>query len=136
MRHAYEQLELDHESRKYVTINTHRGLFTYTRLPYGVSSAPSIFQRVMDSMFQGIPNVLVYLDDILITGKTEAEHLQTLDIVLSKLNLSGFHLKRDKCEFMKQDVVFLGHKVDEFGLHPVGATLESIVRARTPTNIT
>ena len=62
MRHAYEQLELDHESRKYVTINTHRGLFTYTRLPYGVSSAPSIFQRVMDSMFQCIPNVLsIYL---------------------------------------------------------------------------
>ena len=51
MRHAYEQLHLDRESRKFVTINTHRGLFTYTRMPYGVSSAPSIFQRVIDAMF-------------------------------------------------------------------------------------
>jgi hypothetical protein len=49
MRHAYEQIELHPDSRKFVTINTPRGLFTYKRLPYGVSSAPGIFQRVMDS---------------------------------------------------------------------------------------
>ena len=51
MRHAYEQLHLNRESRKFVTINTHRGLFTYTRMPYGVSFAPSFFQRVIDAMF-------------------------------------------------------------------------------------
>ena len=65
MRHAYEQLHLDRESRKFVTINTHRGLFTYTRMPYGVSSAVSIFQRVIDAIFQGIPYILCYLGDIL-----------------------------------------------------------------------
>ena len=66
MRHAYEQIPLDPDSRKYVTINTHRGLFTYRRLPYGISSAHAIFQHVMDALLQGIPNVLVYLDDVLI----------------------------------------------------------------------
>ena len=69
LRHAYEQLPLAAKSRKYVTSNTHRGLFTYTLIPYGVSVAPSIFHRVIDSPFQGMPNVLVYLNDILITGK-------------------------------------------------------------------
>ena len=59
------------ESRKYVTINTPRGLFTYKRLPYGVSSAPGIFQRVMDSLLKGIPNTMMYLDDVLVTGPTE-----------------------------------------------------------------
>ena len=92
LRHAYEQLPFAAESRKYVTINTHRGLFTYTRLPYGVSMAPSIFQRVIDSLFQGMPNVLVYLDDILITVKSEEDHLHTLEQVLLKLNTYGFHL--------------------------------------------
>ena len=136
MRHAYEQLELDKNSRKYVTINTHRGLFTYTRLPYGVAAAPSIFQRVMDSMFQGMPNVLVYLDDILVSGTTRDEHLKTLNLVLAKLSSSGFHLKKEKCDFMKTDVVFLGHKVDATGLHPIGATLTGIKNARIPTCVT
>ena len=122
MSKAYEQLSLDVESRKYVTINTHRGLFTYKRMPYGVSSAPSIFQRVIDSLFQRIPNVLCYLDDILITGKT-VEHIKTFEIVMKKLNDMGFHLKREKCSFLEENVMFLGHKFDSTGLHLAGATI-------------
>ena len=136
MRHAYEQLALDPDSRKYVTINTHRGLFTYTRMPYGVSSAPSIFQRVIDSLFQGMPHVLCYLDDILITGSSDNQHRETLEKVLQKLSEAGIRLKKSKCEFMKDSVVFLGHKVDAHGVHPAGATLEAIRDARPPTNLT
>ena len=136
MRHAYEQLSLDPESRKYVTINSHRGLFTYTRMPYGASSAPSIFQRVMDSMFQGIPHVLCYLDAILITGSSDDEHLQTLEKVFCKLEEAGIHLKKSKCEFMSDSVVFVGHKVDAQGVHPAGVTLQAIREARSPSNLT
>ena len=55
LSHAYQQFQLDPDSHKYVTINTHKGLFTYNRLLFGVASAPSIFQRVMESVLQGIP---------------------------------------------------------------------------------
>ena len=79
---VYQQLPLDVESRKYVVINTHKGLFRYTCLPYGISSAPGIFQKVMESLLQGIPNVTVYLDDILISGENETAHLRSLDEVL------------------------------------------------------
>ena len=65
---AYQQVPLEPESRKLTTINMIRGLFEYTRLPFGVSSAPAIFQRVMDTLLVNIPNVAVYLDDILIAG--------------------------------------------------------------------
>ena len=58
---AYQQLPLDEESQKYVVINTQKGLFKYTRLLYGISSAPGIFQRVMESILQGIPSVIAYL---------------------------------------------------------------------------
>ena len=65
-----------------MTINTHKGLYKYKRLPYGVASAPAIFQKFMENILQGIPNVVIYIDDILIMGKSDAEHLATLREVL------------------------------------------------------
>ena len=56
---AYLQVKLKEESRKYVVVNTHKGLFQYTRLPYGVASAPGIFQRVMENVLQGLPHTVV-----------------------------------------------------------------------------
>ena len=82
---VYQQLPLDDNSKKYVVINTHRGLFRYTRLPFGIASAPGIFQRVMEGVLQGVQGVVVYLDDILATGSSEEKHLKTLDEVLSRL---------------------------------------------------
>ena len=56
LSHAYMQLALDPESKKYVSISTQKGLFQYTRLPFGISSAPAIFQRTMERVLHGIPN--------------------------------------------------------------------------------
>ena len=71
LSHAYQQMVLEEDSRKYVVINTHKGLYRYTRLLFGIASAPAVFQRTMDTILQGIPNVLCYLDNILITGLSE-----------------------------------------------------------------
>ena len=62
---------LEEDLRKYVVINTHKGLYRYTRLPFGIASAPAVFQKTMGTILQGIPNVLCYLDDILITELSE-----------------------------------------------------------------
>ena len=67
MSQAYQQLLLDDESKQYTTINTHKGLFQYNRVPYGVSSAPGIFQRNMENLLQKIPYVIVRVDDILVS---------------------------------------------------------------------
>ena len=83
-----------------MTIDTHKELYRYNRLPFSVSAAPSIFQRVMENLLQGIPWVSIYLDDILITGPTKTEHLATLDKVLSQLEAAGFRLKQQKCAFL------------------------------------
>ena len=64
MSQAYLQVLVDDQSKEMLTINTHKGIFVYNRLPFGVSSAPGIFQRTMESLLQGIPHVLAYLDDI------------------------------------------------------------------------
>ena len=86
---AYTQLELDEESRQYVAINTHRGLYRYLWLPFGIASAPAIFQQSMDTILQGIPGVLCYLDDVLIVGKTREEHISTSEEVLKRLQKEG-----------------------------------------------
>ena len=62
MSQAYQQLLLDEESKKFTTINTHKGLYQYNRLPFGVSSASGIFQRTMENLLQGIPHVAVRVD--------------------------------------------------------------------------
>ena len=60
LAHAYLQIPLDEESKQYVVINTQKGLYKYNRLPFGIASAPAIFQRTMEGILQGIPNVSIY----------------------------------------------------------------------------
>ena len=77
------------------------------------ASAPGIFERVMESLLRGIQGVVVYIDDILVTGKTKADHLAALDEVLMRLENAGLHLKRKKCSFMQPSVTY----IDAKGLH-------------------
>ena len=102
-----------------MVVNTHRGLFRYNRLLFGISSAPAIFQRVMECLLKGIPGVVVYLDDILITGSSTEEHLATLDKVFQKLQDAVLKLKQNKCVFLTPTVTYLRHCIDAQGLHPV-----------------
>ena len=83
---------MEEESREFVVVNTHRGLFRYKRLPFGVSSAPGIFQRVMEAILRNIPGVVVYIDDILVTAATDEEHLAALEEVLRRLDEAGLYV--------------------------------------------
>ena len=118
LAHAYQQIPLEEESKQYVVINTLRGLYKYNRLPFGVASAPAIFQKTMDNLLQGLKKVTVYIDDILVTGSTQEEHLKNLEEVLTRLQRAGIQLKRSKCAFMLPSVEYLGHIISTEGLHP------------------
>ena len=75
---AYTQILLDDTSAGYVTINTHKGLYKYNRLPYGVASAPAIFQTFIETVLRGVSNCVYFIDNILVTGKNYQEHLASL----------------------------------------------------------
>ena len=136
LAHAYQQIELEEESRKYVTVNTHKGLFQYNRLPFGVASAPAVFQRTMENLLQGLNNVCIYLDDILVTGSSERDHLENLAAVLEKLEGAGVRLKRSKCHFMLPSVEYLGHIISNKGIQPTEEKIRAIVKAPAPNNVT
>ena len=116
-------------------INTTKGLFRYNRLPFGVSSAPATFQRTMESLLQNIDNVCVYLDDILVTGSSEENHLKNLDLVLTRLKTAGVKLKQEKCAFLLPEVEYLGHKISKHGLKPNSEKIRAIKEAPVPENL-
>ncbi|XP_072020487.1 uncharacterized protein [Amphiura filiformis] len=82
MSSTYQQVQLDENSREYVTINSHLGLFRFTRLAFGISSANAIFQELMEKILTGLEGVAVFVDDIIITGINDDDHKKNLKGVL------------------------------------------------------
>ena len=115
------------DCRKYVTINTYCGLYQYNRLPFGVASAPAVFQQLMETVLQGAKGVVCYLNDPMVTGKDEQDHFRNLDEVLHRLKQWGFRLKKSKCHLLQPSVEYLGFKVDADGLHKMAAKVEAIL---------
>ena len=136
LSNAYQQLELDDESRELTTINSTKGLYQFTRCPYGISTAPSIFQRTMDSLLADIPQTAVFLDDVLVTGNSEEEHLANLNAVMTRLENEGLRLRAEKCLFFAPEVVYLGHRITESGLQPTLDKVQAVVDAPDPRNTT
>ena len=134
LTNAYQQMPLDQDSRELVTINTHKGLYRYTRLPFGVASAPALFQKVMDTVLQGLSHVICYLDDILITGANDEEHLRNVELVLERLRKHGIRVRKEKCEFFCKAVEYLGHRVDDTGLHTTEKKVDALRLAPQPRN--
>ena len=135
LSNAYLQMELDDDSKEMLTINTSKGLFRYNRLPFGIASAPAIFQRAIEQIMQGFKMVLVYQDDILITAKNDKDHLRTLDEVLSRLKAYGLRVKPNKVTFFAESLNYLGYKIDAHGVHVINDKVEAILHVPAPTNV-
>ena len=128
---VYQQMELTADSQHYLTVNTHKGLYAYQRLTYGIASAPAIFQSTMDQILQGMDKVHCRIDDNLIRTEPH-EHLQVLDEVLTRLEKHGILAKRSKCEFMVPSVEFLLYRVDGEGRHPTDEKIAVVKRGPEP----
>lgn len=133
---AYTQLELSERSKKFMTINTIKGLFTYNRLPQGAASSAAIFQQVMDQVLQGLEGVSCYLDDVLIAGKSLSDCKNKLFLVLERLHEANIKIKLSKCKFFVDQLPFLGHVITDKGLLPNPDKIETIAKANPPKNQT
>ena len=83
----------------------------------------------MEKILQGIEGVTVYIDDILVTGRTDKQHLHTLEIVLERLHQYGLRLKRGKCSFMQPSVQYLGYVIDKEGIHTTPEKVQAILNS-------
>ena len=132
---AYHQLELHPDSRAITNFSTNVGLFRYKRLLFGVSSSSEVFQHTISQVLNGIPGVNNISDDIIVYGKTVAEHNNNLRAVISRLVENGLTLNKEKCQLHKQSIEFYGHifSADGVAIHPKHKT--AISNIDRPQNV-
>ncbi|XP_055909310.1 uncharacterized protein K02A2.6-like [Eupeodes corollae] len=132
---AYLQVPLDDESKKLCVISTQFGLFEYQRLPFGTSSSTGIFQRYIEQLTSDIDFCTSYLDDIIVSGRTDDEHLHNLQILLERLERHGLRCRLEKCQFAKSEINYLGHIIDAAGICPSEARVAAIRDLPEPRNL-
>ena len=135
-RNGFHQVPVSTESQPYLAFSTPFGRYAYTKLPFGISSAPEVFSRSMYSVLEGIPNILIYIDDIILWGTTQEEHDKTLELVLQRLNSAGLALNKQKCQFSVQSISFLGHVWSTSGIHPCPSKVAAIANMPLPDSVT
>ena len=115
---------------------TKYGLYEYTKMPFGLCSAPGTFQRCMELVFRGLQwqTILIYLDDLIILGGTKEENLDHLDVALGRLEAAGLKLKPSKCHILQPEVLFLGHVVSEQGMRPNPQLIDCVRNWKPPTS--
>ena len=131
---GFWQIPLDPESAKLTTFLTPFGRFYMKRVPFGVSSAPEIFMRTVLEILQGIQGVVCYFDDILCHSTTPSEHEELLKRVHQRLEEAGLLLHREKCEYRKSEITFLGHIIDSQGCRPDPTKVEAISSLPEPSD--
>ena len=132
---GFHQLLLDVDSHLLTTFATHCGLYRFKRLPFGVSCAPEIFQRVVSDILSGLPGVVVYIDDILVFGRNYKEHDERLAAVLARLEAINLQLNWAKCHTSQEQVKYLGHMLTKQGVQADSDKLCTICNMATPESV-
>lgn len=138
IKSAYWQIPVSKESRPLTAFTVpSRGLFQFKRMPFGLTNAPAVWQRLIDRVV-GVDlekNVFVYLDDVIICTSTFDEHIRVLREVISRVTKAGLTLNRDKCNFVKSELKYLGYIVNASGLLVDPAKIDAILQIPTPKNV-
>ncbi|KAL9967186.1 hypothetical protein ACROYT_G025364 [Oculina patagonica] len=131
---AYHQIELSPESRDITTFCTHKGLYRYKRLMFGISCAPEMYQKVLQQVLQDCDGAHNILDDVIVHAATEEEHDRRFENVVRVLSSKGLTLNRDKCQFKMSHLEFMGHVLSARGIGPADVKVKAVVDAREPTS--
>ena len=138
---GFWQVELDEESSKLCTFNTPFGRYRFTRLPFGIKSAPEVFQRYMSEMLQGIPGAQpipgadAVVDDNLIWGASVEEHDERLRMMLERARVYNLKLNKKKCQLRQDEVAYVGHVITKQGLKPDPEKIRAISKMKPPENL-
>ena len=135
---GYWQVPVQKNDRPKTAFASRRGLYEFSVMPFGLCNAPATFQRLMESVLRGLQFeiCLVYLDDIIVTGKTFDDMIQNLSMVFDRLSEAGLKLKAKKCNLFASEVEYLGHVVTEAGITTSKDKIKAIADWPVPRNVT
>ena len=131
----YHQIPLVESDRSKTAFFADGQLWQYTRMPFGLKNAVAACSRIMSNIFHDIPNVLIYLDDILIFAPTQAEHDAALKVVLEKIRHYGLSLNSKKCNFNLFNVNFLGFCIEDGQIRPDPGRISSLLEFPLPSDL-
>ena len=132
---GYWQIPLHPDSSRLTTFITPSGRFCFRRLPFGITSAPEIFQKRMTNLLRNQDNVAAIQDDIIVYGKTIAEHDLSLQRVFKTIAQSGLRLNEKKCEIRKPEICYFGNIISEKGVSPDPEKVKAIQELSAPKNV-
>lgn len=132
LKDAYFHVELLEDVRHYTTFMTANGLMRFKRLPFGLSCAPELFQRVMERLLINCKNIIVYLDDILIYALTLEELEALVADVKRVLKNNNLTINEEKSVYNQTSVEFLGFDIDGSGILPTGNKISDIRDFKRP----
>lgn len=135
-RKGFWQIQLSERTQKYLTFATPWGRYCCIKLPFGLCSAPEVFQQIMSKLLTGIQNAEASMDDILIFASTKEELQNTTQEVINRIKSAGLTLNKEKCEFEVAKIKFLGHLLSAQGVEIDNEKVEAIGRLRQPENKT
>ena len=124
--HGFWQVKLDKDSSKLATFNTPFGRYSYKRLPFGIASAPEVFQNIMSHLFDDIEGLDVIVDDLVVWGENTEQHDVGLRQVLDHCRERNLKLNKDKCRFRLSDVSYVGHVLSADGVKPDPLKVEAV----------
>ncbi|KRZ50518.1 Retrovirus-related Pol polyprotein from transposon 17.6, partial [Trichinella nativa] len=132
---GYWQVEVEPQDREKTAFTTPLGLYQFKVMPFGLCNAPATFQRLMEIALRGLvgSDCLVYLDDVIVFGKTAEEHTARLREVFRRLREVGLKVKPEKCRLMKRRVAYLGHIISEKGIATDPSKTSAVREWPTPT---
>ena len=131
---GYWQMELNEESSKLCTFNTPLGRYRFTRLPFGIKSAPEVFQKKMSQVLEDIDGAEAIVDDILVWGKDIQEHDARLKKVLDRVQEVNLKLNQKKCQVRKEEIAYVGHLLTKDGLKPDPEKIGAVQAMTKPSN--
>ncbi|GBG72903.1 hypothetical protein CBR_g12623 [Chara braunii] len=138
LKSGNHQISIRPQDRYKTSFKTRYGHFEWVVMLFGLTNAPVTFQAAMTNEFRAMLDrfVLVYLDDILVYSRTLEEHLDHLRRVLERLRRAKFKANRDKCEFVRQELEYLGHFVTPQGISPLSDKIQAVQDWPEPRNVT
>ncbi|CAM1332867.1 Uncharacterised protein r2_g4210 [Pycnogonum litorale] len=135
LKMGFHQISLAKKSRKLTTFITHRGIYRYRRLMFGVNSAPEIYQKLIYDVLSKCDGVTNIADDIIVYGRDQDEHDRRLFAVLDRLQEVGLTLNPKKCKFRLHSLTFFGHQITSDGISPSEEKVSAIRDALAPKNV-